>query len=177
MEIIYFDELPSTNTYAKENIEQLADKTVIHTGRQTAGRGQFERSWVDFGGDNLFVSIILKPSDTFKDEYSCYTLKMAQALCEVLKTYGIEPEIKHPNDVLVGGKKIAGILCETSTRGNKFKGLVLGVGVNLNAVPEALSQVSDQKTTALNLEISKAVDCDIFLKKMLNEFFLTNNDV
>jgi BirA family biotin operon repressor/biotin-[acetyl-CoA-carboxylase] ligase len=171
MNIIYLEEVNSTNTYAKENLDNLADRTVIAAKRQTAGRGQFGRRWVDFGAGNLFISIVLKPSDSFKPEYSGITLLAAQALCSVLEGYGLEPAVKHPNDILINGKKIAGILCETATRGDKFKGLVLGMGVNLNAAAADLPKVEDQKTTALNIELSRAVDCDVFLDKLLIELF------
>ena len=73
MNIITLDTVNSTNLYAKENIEKLADKTVIIAKKQTDGRGRFSRKWVDFGAGNLFMTIVLKPSDSFRDEYTNLT--------------------------------------------------------------------------------------------------------
>jgi len=170
MSIIYFDELASTNAYAKENIDSLTDGTVICAKRQNAGHGQFGREWVDLGEGNLFASIVLKPSDMFKDEYSGLTLYAAQTLCKVLENYGLKPEIKLPNDILINKKKVAGVLCETVSRGGKIKGLVLGVGVNLNANPADLLKIPGQPATALNIELNKTVNCNEFLNEFISRF-------
>ena len=69
MKIIGLEETDSTNNYAKINIETLADRTVIHAKRQTSGRGRLNRKWIDLGEGNLFMSVVLKPSDTFNEIY------------------------------------------------------------------------------------------------------------
>jgi BirA family biotin operon repressor/biotin-[acetyl-CoA-carboxylase] ligase len=91
-------------------------------------------------------------------------------LCEILENYGISPVIKWPNDVLINGKKIAGILAQTSIRGNTFKGLVLGIGVNLNFEKADMEKI-DRPATSLNLVLGEKIDRDAFLKKFLNGFF------
>ena len=60
----------STNLYSKEHINNIKNKTVIYTSKQTNGRGRFNRAWVDLGNENLFVSIVLKPSKDLKPVYS-----------------------------------------------------------------------------------------------------------
>lgn len=172
MNIISLGEVNSTNLYAKQNLEGLEDKTVISASVQTSGRGRFNRTWVDLGEGNLFMTIVLKPSDTFKDVYANLTQYLSVILCKVIKEYGLVPSIKWPNDVLIGGKKISGILSETVMQGNSFKGLVLGIGVNLNAKPEDLKQVKDKEVTALNIELGRDyIDKNLFMERLLNEFF------
>ena len=171
MEVITLDKVESTNSYGKMNIDNLADRTVVRAKVQTNGRGRLNRSWVDLGENNLFLSIILKPSDSFNEIYPNLTQYLSVVLCKVLEKYGVTPQIKWPNDVLIDGKKIAGILSETVFEGQKLKGIVLGVGVNLNANRKAVSSIPDKLATALNLELNKDINADKFLEKLLEEFF------
>ena len=171
IDIIELDEVTSTNLYAKTNLSDIADRTVVFAVKQTAGRGRFQRAWVDLGCGNIFMSIVLKPSNVFKPLYANVTQYLSVVLCKVLEEYGLEPEIKWPNDVQITGKKIAGILSETVVQGQNFKGLILGAGVNLNAKQEDLSLIKDKEVTALNLELGKSVDKTGFLNKLLDKFF------
>lgn len=171
MKLIELEEIDSTNNYAKMNISSLADRTVIHAIHQTSGRGRLNRSWVDLGARNLFMSIVLKPSITFNEIYPNITQYLSVSLCKVLETYGLEPQIKWPNDVLINGKKIAGILSETVMEGQNLEGIVLGIGVNLNSNQKALESIPNKIATSLNLETGKDIDLKIFLNKLLTEFF------
>lgn len=172
MDIIYLDEVNSTNSYAKENFEKFEDRTVIIAAAQTDGHGRYDRKWVDFGEGNLFMSIVLKPEGEFRQTYACLTQYLSVVLYNILENYGLEPSIKWPNDVLVDGKKIAGILCESVLDKNVFKGLVLGIGVNLNAQKSDFSLVKDRKVTSLNVELGREYeDKNLFTEKLLNAFF------
>lgn len=171
MNIIRLDEVDSTNLYAKSNIDKFADRSVIIAKRQTNGRGRFSRTWVDLGDNNIFMSIVLKPSNSFSETYTNLTQYMSVALCKVFEDYGLSPSIKWPNDVLICGKKIAGILSETVMNGINFKGLVLGVGINLNSDEQAVKSIKDREVTALNIELGKNINCENFLEELLDEFF------
>ncbi len=172
MNLITLDEVNSTNLYAKQNLANLEDRTIIIANNQTSGRGRFDRAWVDLGEDNLFLSFVLKPSDTFKDVYANLTQYLSIILLNILEEYGLSPSIKWPNDVLIDGKKIAGILSETVMQGDRFSGLVLGIGVNLNAEKSDLSLVKDKKITALNIELEREhIDKKLFYEKLISEFF------
>lgn len=171
IDIIELDEVASTNLYAKANLSDLADRTVVCADKQTAGRGRFQRAWVDLGCGNIFMSIVLKPSSVFKPLYTNITQYLSVVLCQVMEEYGLTPEIKWPNDVQIKGKKIAGILSETVVQGQNFKGLILGAGINLNAKQEDLSLIKDKEVTALNLELGKNIDKMEFLNKLLDKFF------
>ena len=161
--MIYFEEIDSTSSYAKRNLDDLPDKTVICALRQTDGHGQFGREWVDLGGENLFISMVL---DELKPDLTIYT---AEVICWMLAKYGVSAEIKPPNDVLVDGKKIAGILAETVTRAGKTGKIVLGIGINLNAQEEDLARVTGRQATALNLETGQKIEREKFMLELLHE--------
>lgn len=172
MNIIQLEEVSSTNLYAKENLDSFEDKTVIIAISQTSGRGRFDRKWVDLGEGNLFMTIVLKPSNSFEEVYANLTQYLSVVLTKILEEYGLSPKIKWPNDVLVNDAKISGILCETVMQGTNFKGLVLGIGVNLNADKGDLKQIKEKVATALNIELEREyVDNNLFTEKLLNEFF------
>lgn len=172
MNIIQLEEVSSTNLYAKENLDSFEDKTVIIAISQTSGRGRFDRKWVDLGEGNLFMTIVLKPSNLFEEVYANLTQYLSVVLTKILEEYGLSPRIKWPNDVLVNDAKISGILCETVMQGTSFKGLVLGIGVNLNADKGDLKQIKEKVATALNIELEREyVDKNLFTEKLLNEFF------
>ncbi|MDR1327337.1 MAG: biotin--[acetyl-CoA-carboxylase] ligase [Heliobacteriaceae bacterium] len=163
--MILLEEIDSTNLYAKRNIDDLAHGTVIRAKRQTGGRGQFERKWVDLGSGNLFASIVLKNVKMSGG----LTLAVARAICSVLEEYGLQPQIKPPNDVLINGKKAAGILCESATQGQNLKWVIIGIGVNLHAHKEDLAQI-DRPSTALNLE-GVDVQPDEFLENFMSQLY------
>ena len=176
MEFLYLDEVDSTNLYGKRNLDQLADETVIVATRQTSGRGRLSRTWLDLGEGNLFVSLILKPANEFDEKFTNLTQYLSVVLCKVFEDYGLKPQIKWPNDVLINGKKISGILCETVMQGNLFKGLVLGFGVNITASENDVEKVVDKPVTSLALELNNSnIDSKDFLKKVINLFFKEYN--
>ena len=176
MNYLYLDEVDSTNLYGKRNLDSLADKTIIVARHQTAGRGRLNRSWLDLGDDNLYVSVVLKPSLEFDEKFANLTQYLSVCLCKAFEKYGLTPQIKWPNDVLINGKKIAGILSETVMQGQNFKGLVLGFGVNISAGIEEVKQVTDKVVTSLFVETGKKVDCNEFLNILLNDFFEGYNE-
>lgn len=172
MKTVYLEKVESTNLFAKSHLHDLEDRTIVHASRQSSGRGRLQRRWVDLGGDNLFMTIVLKPSETFNEIYSNLTQYLSVVLCDLLDEYGISAEIKWPNDVQINGKKLAGILSETVMQGNKFKGLVLGIGVNLNSSQTALEAVTDKAAASLNLELGTAVKIDEFRCRLVEKFFM-----
>lgn len=166
----FLKEIDSTNNYCKEFIDELSDKTVCYTFKQNSGRGRFNRIWVDLGCDNLFLSIVLKPSLDMRPVYSNLTQYTSLVLAETFSDYGVIPKIKWPNDILVNGKKISGILAETVFRNNELKGIVIGVGINLNTEESKLNQI-DKPVTSLNIEINEYIDKNKFLNKFVDKFF------
>lgn len=175
MNIINLKEVDSTNKYAKENIDKLDDKTIISTDVQTAGYGRFNRSWVDLGSENIYMTFVLKPSDEIRLEYACLTQYLSVCLCEYLLSFGLFPKIKWPNDVLINEKKVCGILAEAVIKGGKLKGIVLGIGINLNAKSQNLAEI-DRPATSLNLELGQVIDKQLFIKELVEVFFKDYED-
>lgn len=171
MNIISFEKLDSTNKYAKENIENLSDKTIVSADCQTAGYGRFQRSWVDVGSENIYMTFVLKPSDTLQETHANLTQYLSVCLCKQLEEMNLNPQIKWPNDVLLNNKKVCGILAETVIKGGKLKGIVLGIGVNLNAPIENLEKI-DRPATSINLELGQKINKEEFMKKLIENFFV-----
>ncbi len=179
MNYLYLEEIDSTNKFAKEGINDIPDRTVVYTYKQTAGRGRLQRKWNYTGEDNIYASIVLKPSYEMKEVYSNLTQLLCVVLAEVFEEYDIYPKIKWPNDIRIHGKKISGILAEAvgvndSDGKYMLKGLVLGFGVNLNVPKEILENI-DQPATSLNIETGKFIDKEKFLKNVINKFCLYYN--
>lgn len=177
MNLFYFETLDSTNLFAKKNIDKFDDKSVIYCDFQTNGRGRFDRKWLSCRKDNIFLSFVLKPQE--KNLSKLPLANLTQYLCVVLakvfETYNVSPQIKWPNDVLINEHKISGILAECVWSAKDFKGLILGVGVNLNYQKEDFKNLN-QKATSLNLETGQKINRDVFLKKLVDEFFKNYDD-
>ena len=171
-EIIRFTEIDSTSTHAMRNILDFADRQVLSAGKQTAGRGRFDRKWVSDKENNVYISLVLKPCNDINNNLplSGIAQYMSVVICQTLETYGVTPEIKWPNDVRVNGSKIAGLLMQSSIKWAEFKGLVLGVGINLNLEKEDLKKI-DIPATSLNLFTCMPIDKEKFIEKLLDAFF------
>ena len=174
MELLFLKEIDSTNKYAKEHLIEIEDKTVVYANSQTAGRGRMQRKWNSNSGENIYASIVLKPSKELKEVYSNLTQYLSLVLAEVFEEYNICPKIKWPNDVRINGKKISGILAESVIEKQELKGIILGFGVNLNCSKDDLEKI-DQPATSLNIESGMKIDREKFLKKVLDKFCLRYN--
>ena len=174
MNLYFLEEIDSTNKYAKENISKIPDGTIVYTDNQIAGRGRLNRKWSYMGKDNIYASIVLKPSDKMLPVYSNLTQLLCLVLCQTFEEYGIVPKIKWPNDIQINGKKISGILAEAVISENKLFGIVLGFGVNLNTSQDILDKI-DQPATSLNIETGKTIDKQEFLQNLSDKFCLLYN--
>ena len=125
--LISFDKIPSTQTYALEMVASGAarDHTVIMAMAQSAGRGRYRRTWVSHHG-NLYASFIYNADE--RDPRLSYVV--AVSVAETLISFGIHPKIKWPNDILIDGKKVCGILIEYAGR---F--VIVGIGINIKYNP------------------------------------------
>jgi len=132
--IIRLDGVDSTNLYAERLLtgEGAEEGTVITTDFQVAGRGQGDKMWESERGMNLLLSVILKPR--FLDAGDQFSLNKAMtlAVCDLVRSAGIVPSIKWPNDIYAGDKKIAGLLITHRVSGSMLESTVVGIGVNLN---------------------------------------------
>lgn len=136
--LISFDKIPSTQTYALQMVANgtARDHTVIMAEAQSAGRGRYRRTWVSHHG-NLYVSFIFDAYE--RDPRLSYVV--AVAVAETLTAFGIHPKIKWPNDILIDGKKVCGILIEYA---GQF--VIVGIGINIKTNPT----VPNYETTKLD---------------------------
>jgi BirA family biotin operon repressor/biotin-[acetyl-CoA-carboxylase] ligase len=131
-ELFFFDRLDSTNTYAK-NIERDGSRhgALILTDDQFEGRGQYDRTWKSDPSLNLTFSLIFAPSKG--ERLTVLTLSAALAIAETIEESTKEAvTIKWPNDVLIKGQKVAGLLTETLFNGNTFERAIVGIGINVD---------------------------------------------
>ena len=162
----FFDEIDSTQTEAKRNVEKYSNGTVIIADMQTAGRGTHGRVWYT-KTDNIAMTIILKPEINI-DKLEGFTVAIAENIRQSIKElYGIELEIKLPNDLLLNKKKICGILTEVVTIKEIVKEIFIGVGFNVNE-SDFSSDISNIATSLY--KATKQVYCreDIICKILEN---------
>lgn len=149
-EVLYFDELDSTNRKARELAAQGAKTgTLVIANEQTGGRGRRGRSWVSPRGESVLMSLILRPQ-THPSKVAKLSLLTALAAEEAIRDVtGLEAKIKWPNDVVVSGRKVCGMLLEMTADEQCVHDVVAGVGINVHQkeFPD------DIKDTATSLEI------------------------
>lgn len=153
---IHFKSIGSTNTWAKEHADELDPNalTIITADEQAAGRGRFKRDWVSPKGCNLYVSYVVFVKDL---QFSIGNLPqvLAMAACESLLS--VAPVgIKWPNDLVIGKKKLGGILCEI-TQCDFGHALIVGLGVNINMPKTFFAQI-DRPATSLMEEVGQTLD-------------------
>lgn len=167
--IYYEDVLDSTNTQAKRMGEQDAGNgTLVVTESQTAGKGRRGHSWVSPRGVNCYFTLLLRP-ELKADRASMITLLAAMALsAAVTEVADLRTMIKWPNDVIANGKKLCGILTESSTDLEYINYVVVGIGVNCNQAefPEEIRETA----SSIQIETGKRIDRCQLLGSFLNHF-------
>ncbi len=131
-ELHYFESIGSTNQHAIELARAGSPEgALVVANEQTHGRGREGRRWHTPRGRSLALSLVLRPSPEMAVSPGGLGLVGAMAVVEALQALSIEPRIKWPNDVLIEGKKIAGVLAEASWSGATLEYVVLGIGINV----------------------------------------------
>ncbi|HEX7282671.1 MAG TPA: biotin--[acetyl-CoA-carboxylase] ligase [Vicinamibacterales bacterium] len=163
-EIRWFDSVPSTMDVAASLVAEGALHGVVVAAReQTAGRGRRGATWESPPGAGLYFSFIARPT---AQQVSLVTLAAGVGVCEaVAKATGLEPLLKWPNDLLVGRRKLAGILAEGYAIGSSEQAIVIGVGVNVlrAAHPPDVAE----RATSLQEELGRSVDRDTLLNEIV----------
>lgn len=167
--IHYFGSIGSTNIKAKEIAMEEGEGTVIIAEEQTRGKGRLGRDWVSPKGKGIWMSIILKPQMP-PSEVAKLTLIGAAAVNQGLKQIGLKSHIKWPNDIIIHGKKVCGILTEMSCELNIINYVIMGIGINVNLGEEDLSQVLASKATSLKEITGIDIDRKRLLAMVLNHF-------
>jgi BirA family biotin operon repressor/biotin-[acetyl-CoA-carboxylase] ligase len=165
------EQTTSTNDVAARLAETGAPEgTVVIADVQTAGRGRHGRTWNSPAGAGLYMSLILRPAGTLAESHSpaaLLTLASGVAVAEAVRARtGLPAEIKWPNDVLVGKRKLAGILAEAAAQAGVLHYVILGIGLNIlqTAFPPDLAG----RATSIEAETSRSCDRDELLDELLD---------
>jgi BirA family biotin operon repressor/biotin-[acetyl-CoA-carboxylase] ligase len=151
--IIILEEVTSTNEYLKQYYKQLPDQTVVIAKKQLQGKGRLSRAWKSDPG-NLYMSILKKGIS--RDSVFMELMNVSVSVVDLLKQCGIDAYIKYPNDIIVGRKKICGILIETMGF-QILDYLVIGIGININQ--EHFQELS-HKATSIMIETQKLLNIE-----------------
>lgn len=165
----YHDSLGSTNVRARLLAEEGAPEgTLVVADAQTAGRGRRGRSWTSPAGKNLYFTLLLRP-DFIPDKAPMLTLVMALAVQKAIEEIsGCKAGIKWPNDIVLNGKKVTGILTEMSVQSDYIDNVVIGVGVNVKA-QEFPPELAD-KAASLEVTLGKNISRALLLEKIMEHF-------
>ncbi|MBR3139995.1 MAG: biotin--[Methanobrevibacter sp.] len=165
-----FKEVSSTNTVARFlSMNDIEDGSVIISEKQTAARGRSGKGWESpIGG--VWLSIVLNPH-VDHSKLPLITLATGVAVAKTLEKIGVEnPEIKWPNDIMINGKKVCGILTEAITKFNTIESVIIGVGIDANLDIEQFPEELKEGTTTLEKELGRKGSENLLIKMFLEEF-------
>ena len=169
-DIRVFEQTASTN----DVVEKLArdgvkEGAVVFAESQTSGRGRLGRKWISPGRKGLWFSILLRP-ELRPQETTQLTVASATALRRAIQfVTGLKPEIKWPNDILIGGRKVAGILTELSAELDRVRHIILGIGVDVNLAANELPPELRKSATSLKIESGAPVERAALAAAILRE--------
>lgn len=168
-EIYYYPDTDSTNIRAKELGEKGAPHgTLVVAGQQSKGRGRRGRGWESPPGCSIYMSILLRP-EFLPSKAPMLTLIMAYSVAKALRACtGMEVKIKWPNDIVLNGKKLVGILTEMSTEIDYINHVVIGVGVNVNMA--SFSEEIAKTATSLRIETGEIIKRGALIVEMMKHF-------
>jgi BirA family transcriptional regulator, biotin operon repressor / biotin---[acetyl-CoA-carboxylase] ligase len=169
-EVLFFSEIDSTNREAHDRAEKGArEGTVVIADSQSRGKGRRGRSWESPSGSNLYLSIILRPLIPPPAAPQITLLAGIAAARALSGVSGLECRIKWPNDILLRGRKLAGILAEMEGKDSKVRFIILGVGVNVNWRREDFPDDLRQTATSLRAETGKEISRAAVAAGLLHE--------
>ncbi|MEM4705609.1 MAG: biotin--[acetyl-CoA-carboxylase] ligase [Candidatus Nitrosocaldus sp.] len=173
-EIIYYEQVESTQDVALRLAEQGRDSILVVAERQSRGRGRTSRLWISPDG-GIWFSLIIKPRVNVRD-VTLLSLATALAVCNTINSrFNLAARIKWPNDVIINYKKVAGILIDMSIEHDAINYAVVGIGVNANVSIDSIERMISNTdkhyygSTSLMHELGKAVDRVRLLASLLRE--------
>src|SRR6266540_3172458 len=166
--LLYFTSTTSTMDVARAEAEAGAPEgTVVFAEEQTRGRGRFDRAWVSPAGKNLYLTVVMRPRlDRLRSLGIVAPLAVALA---VEDSTGLAPRIKWPNDVLIDGRKLSGILIESEISGSAVKWALVGPGINVNFDIEQSPEIAPI-ATSVKRELGREISREELLAAFLNNF-------
>lgn len=172
-EIVYFDSIDSTNSYAKKEANKLKDGTVILSEEQLLGRGRRGRNWTSPKGTGIWMSLVLKPNIPPTEGVKMTQIAAAAVCKSIRELTGLNALIKWPNDIVINGKKICGILTEMAGELNEVNYIVVGIGINVNT--DGFSSELKEKATSLFIEGGRKIDRRELVVNILKNFEVLYN--
>ncbi|MEZ4600421.1 MAG: biotin--[acetyl-CoA-carboxylase] ligase [Syntrophotaleaceae bacterium] len=167
-EIIFFSSTDSTNNRAHElALKGASEGTVVLADAQTAGKGRLGRRWESPPGVNLYASVVLRPAIPPHHASQLTFLSAAAVARSVAQCSGLPPSVKWPNDVLLRGRKVAGLLNEIDAETERIHYLILGIGVNLNMQPDQFPPDLRYPATSLAMETGNKMERLPFVRALL----------
>jgi len=164
----YYEHLPSTQDAARQEAEHGAlEGTTILADQQTAGRGRLGRQWVSPAGANLYFSVVLRPAvEHLRTLGMIWPMAICQAVGEVT---GLPARVKWPNDVLVGPRKLAGVLIDSEFSGDQVDYAIAGIGLNVNLDMSANEEIRET-ATSISAELGREVSREEVMATLLHRF-------
>lgn len=168
-EIFYYDVIDSTNTRAKQLAEEgHGTGTLVVADRQDAGRGRRGRSWEGPAGSGIYMTLVLKP-EINPNNASMLTLVAALAVSGAITTCtGAKAGIKWPNDIVMDGKKVCGILTEMSAQFDYVNHIVVGIGINVHN--ESFPKEIEDVATSIYLQSGEHINRARLIEEILEQF-------
>lgn len=168
-EIVYFEETDSTNRQARMLAREGAKHgTLVIADTQNAGRGRRGRGWISPAGEGIFMSLILRPQMP-PSEVAKISLTLALAVARAIeRETGLDARIKWPNDIVIGGRKVCGLLLEMDATAEKVESIVAGVGINVHQT--AFDAEIAHTASSLDLLTGKHVSRSAVVRAFLGEF-------
>ncbi len=179
--IDYVQEVDSTNAYLQQmrNVKNLPEGYIVSAFYQKKGRGQTGNSWVSEAGKNITFSMNLTPRFLPAGDQFFLSMSVSLGIVQCIENLGVEAKIKWPNDILIHGRKVCGILIENTVEGNCLGNVTVGTGLNVNQkkFPENIPHV-----TSLALALGKELNRDELIHSLARQIlhyyqFLKNHQL
>ncbi len=168
--IIHLDTTIGTNEEVWLRSEEAdADGLVVFAEEQTAGRGRFGRSWLSPRGASVMASVVLVDTDGELSGSALALIAAVAARDAILASTGIDVDIKWPNDLLIGGRKVGGVLIETRTGSDRGRRFVVGVGINCLQQRGHFTGDLSRTATSLDIESDERIDRSMVALRLLQE--------
>jgi len=164
---VFIEEIESTNSYLLDKGNKFNEHgTVLLAENQTKGKGRKSREWISAPGVNLTFSILLNKKGSFPRSVSQLNMAVALAVANSIENlHPVKTNLKWPNDILINGKKLVGILSESVSQGNSIDRVVIGIGINVNQnyFPEGFNL----PPTSIKIETDQTIERERLLAEVL----------
>lgn len=169
-QLTYFESVPSTQDIAHRLAqEEAAEGHVVIADEQTRGKGRMGREWHSPLGTSVSMSIILRPKIPPQKAPQLTLLAAVSVVRAIKKTTGLDCEIKWPNDILINGKKVVGILTEMQSEPDYVHSVIIGIGMNINHTTEHFPEELQEKATSLMVEAGEEINRAVLLSHLFYE--------